>query len=63
MIRRELRDGPSADDVSRAVEAILRKLRRGEAVSLPGVGRLVPDGKRSVRLERRKKQGGRLGRG
>lgn len=62
LIRREAQGGASADDVARAVEAILRKLKRGQSVSLPGVGRLVPDGKRSVRLEPAAKPGGRRGR-
>lgn len=44
-------DGEAADDLARAVEAILRRLKRGEPVSLPGVGRLVPGRGRQVRLE------------
>ncbi len=63
LIQKERQEGASADAVARAVEAILRKLKRGMAVSLPGVGRLVPDGTRSVRLEPVAKPGGRRGRG
>lgn len=44
-------DGEAADELARAVDAILRRLKRGEAVSLPGVGRLVPGRGRQVRLE------------
>jgi nucleoid DNA-binding protein len=63
LIRREAQGGASADDVARAVEAILRRLKRGQSVSLPGVGKLVPEGKRSVRFEQAAKPGARRGRG
>jgi nucleoid DNA-binding protein len=53
--------GESADAMARAVEAILKRLKRGETVSLPGVGKLVPDGRRQVRLEPAPKRGGRRG--
>lgn len=56
-------EGEAADELARAVEAILRRLKRGEPVSLPGVGRLVPGRGRQVRLEPAGKQGGRRGRG
>lgn len=56
-------EGEAADDLARAVESILRRLKRGEPVSLPGVGRLVPGRGRQVRLEPAGKQGGRRGRG
>lgn len=59
LMRRQDQDGDSADALTRAVEAILRRLKRGEAVSLPGVGKLVPDGRRQVRLETAPKRGGR----
>lgn len=56
-------EGEAADDLARAVESILRRLKRGEPVSLPGVGRLVPGRGRQVRLEPAGKQGGQRGRG
>lgn len=62
MLKREKPGGASADAVARAVEAIRRRLKRGESVSLPGVGKLVPGGKRQVRLEPAAKPGGRRGR-
>ncbi len=53
--------GEPADELARAVESILKRLRRGQAVTLPGVGKLVPEGKRQVRLEPAERQGGRRG--
>ncbi len=50
-----------ADGLARAVESILKRLRRGRVVTLPGVGKLVPEGKRQVRLEPTERQGGRRG--
>lgn len=55
-------DGKAADELARAIEAILRRLKRGETVSLPGVGRLVPGRGRQVRLEPATGPGGRRGR-
>jgi nucleoid DNA-binding protein len=55
-------EGEAADELARAVEAILRRLKRGEPVSLPGVGRLVPGRGRQVRLEPAAGQRGRRGR-
>lgn len=62
MLKREKPDGARADAVTRAVEAILRRLKRGESVALPGVGKLVPEGQRQVRLEPAAKHGGRRAR-
>lgn len=59
LMKRLDQDGESADAVARAVESILKRLKRGEAVSLPGVGKLVPEGGRQVRLEKAPKRGGR----
>ncbi len=59
LMKRQEQDGESADALARAVEAILKRLKRGEAVSLPGVGKLVPEGGRQVRLETAPKRGGR----
>lgn len=56
-------DGSTADELARAVESILKRLKRGEAVSLPGVGRLVPGKGRQVRLEPPVKGERRNGRG
>ena len=61
LARRQEGSAESADELARAVESILKRLKRGQAVSLPGVGRLVPDGRRQVRLEPAGKQGGRRG--
>lgn len=49
----------SADALARAVESILKRLKRGQSVSLPGVGRLVPERGRQVRLDPAPKRGGR----
>lgn len=59
LMKRQEQNGGSADALTRAVEAILKRLKRGEAVSLPGVGKLVPEGGRQVRLETAQKRGGR----
>ncbi|MCX7602656.1 MAG: hypothetical protein N2036_01130 [Bryobacteraceae bacterium] len=56
-------EGEAADELARAVESILRRLKRGETVSLPGVGRLVPGKGRQVKLEPASRPGGRRGRG
>mgnify|MGYP000887694983 CR=1 FL=1 len=49
----------AADDLARVVEAILKRLRRGEVVSLPGLGRLVPGPKPGFHLEKRTRGGSR----
>jgi nucleoid DNA-binding protein len=59
LLRRQEQGGESADALARAVESILKRLKRGETVSLPGVGKLVPAGGRQVRLEPALKRGGR----
>jgi len=41
----------AADHLDRIVNAILRKLRRGKEVSLPGLGRLKPARTGGVRFE------------
>jgi nucleoid DNA-binding protein len=56
-------EGEAADELARAVESILRRLKRGEPVSLPGVGRLVPGKGREVRLEPAGRREGRRERG
>lgn len=52
----------AADDLARVVETILKRLRKGEVVALPGLGRLVPGPKPTFHLEKRTK-GGARGRG
>jgi nucleoid DNA-binding protein len=47
----------AADDLARVVETILRRLRKGEVVTLPGLGKLVPGPKPGFRLERPVKGG------
>jgi nucleoid DNA-binding protein len=59
LLRRQEEEGRSADALARAVESILKRLKRGETVSLPGVGKLVPAGGHQVRLEPTMKRGGR----
>ncbi|MCS7041397.1 MAG: hypothetical protein N2036_02310 [Bryobacteraceae bacterium] len=56
-------EGEAADELARAVESILRRLKRGETVSLPGLGRLVPGKGRQVKLEPKSRPGGRRGGG
>jgi hypothetical protein len=41
-----------ADQLDRAVENILKRLRKGEVVSLPGLGKLVPGPKASFHFEK-----------
>jgi nucleoid DNA-binding protein len=41
-----------ADQLDRAVESILKRLRKGEVVSLPGLGKLVPGPKTSFHFEK-----------
>jgi len=41
-----------ADELDRTVERILSRLRNGEVVSLPGLGRLVPERNSSFRFEK-----------
>jgi|GEM_PF-3528178 len=55
-------ESEAADELARAVESILKRLRRGEPVPLPGVGRLVPGKGRAVRLEPPARRGGGRGR-
>ena len=55
-------ESEAADELARAVESILKRLRRGEPVPLPGVGRLVPGKGREVRLEPPARRGGGRGR-
>lgn len=38
----------SLDNLKRTVERIARRLARGESVTLPGVGKLIPQVKKSV---------------
>lgn len=59
LLKQQDRGEEAADALSRAVESILKRLRRGESVALPGLGRLVPEGGRQVRLEPAPKRGGR----
>ena len=51
----------AADQLDRAVTKILRRLRNGEVVSLPGLGRLVPESRTTFSLEKvsKPKGGGR----
>jgi len=59
LLKQQDKGEEAADALARAVESILKRLRRGESVSLPGLGRLVPEGGRHVRLEPAPKRGGR----
>jgi nucleoid DNA-binding protein len=59
LLKQQDRGEEAADALARAVESILKRLKRGESVSLPGLGRLVPEGGRQVRLEPAPKRGGR----
>lgn len=52
----------AADHLDRAVEQILRRLKKGEVVALPGLGRLVPGPKPSFHFEKLAKRNG-AGRG
>ncbi|MBN9657843.1 MAG: hypothetical protein J0H49_06670 [Acidobacteria bacterium] len=52
----------AADELDRTVERILSRLRKGEVVSLPGLGRLVPGRNPSFRFEQASVMG-RPGRG
>ena len=52
----------AADHVDRTVERILRRLKKGEVVALPGLGRLVPGPKPSFHLEKLSRRNG-AGRG
>jgi hypothetical protein len=49
----------AADDLARVVVSILKRLRKGEVVALPGLGRLVPGPKSSFFLEKLPKAGTR----
>lgn len=49
----------AADDLARVVENILKRLRKGEVVTLPGLGRLVPGPKPGFYLEKKAKGGAR----
>ncbi len=48
-----------ADQLDRAVENILKRLKKGETVSLPGLGRLVPGPKTSFHFEKKTRASGR----
>jgi nucleoid DNA-binding protein len=52
----------AADDLARVVEEILKRLRKGQVVALPGLGKLVPGPKPGFHLEKPAK-GGSRGRG
>ena len=43
----------AADQVDRIVEDILRRVRRGQSASLPGLGTFRPDRDKDFRLDRR----------
>ena len=52
----------AADQLDRAVASILRRLRNGEVVSLPGLGRLVPETRTTFSLKKADKpKGGNRG--
>lgn len=52
----------AADQLDRAVSKIIRRLRNGEVVSLPGLGRLVPETRTTFSLEKAAKlKGGSRG--
>lgn len=42
----------AADQVDRIVNAILKRVRKGESASLPGIGTFLPGRDREVRLDR-----------
>ncbi|MBI5281818.1 MAG: hypothetical protein HY858_09070 [Candidatus Solibacter usitatus] len=46
-------DTQAADELDRAVEHILKRLKKGQTVALPGLGRLVPGRKPAIRFEKR----------
>ena len=48
-----------ADQLDRAVESILKRLKKGEVVSLPGLGRLVPGPNTSFHFEKKTRASGR----
>ncbi len=52
-------ESEAADDLARVVETILRRLRKGEVVTLPGLGKLVPGPKPGFHLEKKAKGEGR----
>ncbi len=49
----------AADELDRVVHRILRKLRQGKPVSLPGLGRLRPGGLAGPRFEPYHRRGGK----
>jgi nucleoid DNA-binding protein len=51
------------DGLKRTVERIVRRLARGESVTLPGVGKLIPQVKQSIVFQAgsTKKKGARRG--
>lgn len=49
----------AADDLARVVENILKRLRKGEVVTLPGLGKLVPGPKPGFHLEKPAEGGSR----
>lgn len=52
----------AADALDRIVENILKRLRKGEVVALPGLGRLVPGPKPGFTLEKPAAKGAPRGR-
>jgi hypothetical protein len=57
--RASQRTAEDADRLGRAVEDILRNLKKGKEVELPGLGRLIPGPGPSIRFERTSKEGAR----
>lgn len=49
--QRRISEAEAADQLDRVVHAILRRLRRGKPVSLPGLGRLMPVRAGGIRFE------------
>jgi hypothetical protein len=48
----------AADELDRAVEHILRRLRKGQVVALPGIGRLVPGRRPAIQFEKSQRRKG-----
>lgn len=48
--RAQLSRAAAADELDRLVARILKELRKGQPVSLPGIGILAPGGKRGIQL-------------
>jgi hypothetical protein len=51
------RTAEDADRLGRAVEDILRNLRKGREVELPGLGRLIPGPGPTIRFEKVAREG------